>query len=58
MDSHFGALWEGGHIKFFSLKTMRELLETAGLEVLRIDRVGRIGPLAKSMVVTARRPRR
>jgi 2-polyprenyl-6-hydroxyphenyl methylase/3-demethylubiquinone-9 3-methyltransferase len=58
MDSHFGALWEGGHIKFFSRKTVRELLVNAGFEVLRIDRVGRVAPLAKSMVVTARRPRR
>ena len=57
MDDHFGALWEGGHIKFFSMRTLRALLEGAGFENVRIDRVGRIGPLAKSMVVTARKPR-
>lgn len=56
MDDHYTALWEGGHIKFFSPKTIRELLERAGLEVVRIDRVGRMPPLAKSMVVTARKP--
>jgi len=57
MDAHFGAIWEGGHIKFSSVHTMRELLARAGSEVQRIARVGRVGPLAKSMVVTARKAR-
>jgi 2-polyprenyl-6-hydroxyphenyl methylase/3-demethylubiquinone-9 3-methyltransferase len=26
MDSHFGALWYGGHVKFFSIKTLQKLL--------------------------------
>lgn len=55
MDAHFTALWEHGHIKFFSKRTIGELLREAGFEVERVELAGRIAPLAKSMVVTARR---
>ena len=54
-DAHFGALWHGGHIKFFSVKTMRSLLEGVGFRDLRIIRAGRFSPLAKSMVALARK---
>jgi 2-polyprenyl-6-hydroxyphenyl methylase/3-demethylubiquinone-9 3-methyltransferase len=50
MDRHFSALWDGGHIKFFSIKTLRALLEEAGATKLQFLRVGRTPPLAKSMV--------
>ena len=30
MDGHFTALWDGGHIKFWSVKTLTELLREAG----------------------------
>jgi 2-polyprenyl-6-hydroxyphenyl methylase/3-demethylubiquinone-9 3-methyltransferase len=50
MDRHFTALWEGGHIKFFSIRTIETLLREAGAEQVRFERVGRIAPLAKSMV--------
>jgi 2-polyprenyl-3-methyl-5-hydroxy-6-metoxy-1,4-benzoquinol methylase len=52
MDSHFGALWDGGHVKFFSVRTLRELIkEEAGTANLQLLRVGRIIPaFAKSMV--------
>lgn len=56
MDRHFDALHEGGHIKFFSAATLRTLLVRAGFETPRVQRVGRIGPLARSMVVETRRP--
>jgi 2-polyprenyl-6-hydroxyphenyl methylase/3-demethylubiquinone-9 3-methyltransferase len=55
MDAHFTALWEHGHIKFFSKRTISELLRDAGFDVERIELAGRIAPLAKSMVVTARK---
>ncbi|HLF97417.1 MAG TPA: class I SAM-dependent methyltransferase [Methylococcaceae bacterium] len=55
MDAHFTALWDGGHIKFWSVKTLTELLSEAGLEVVRVERVGRIPPLAKSMIVLAKK---
>ncbi len=54
-DAHVNPLWEGGLIKFFSIRTIRRLLESAGFRIERTDRVGRIPPLAKSMVVIARR---
>ena len=49
-DSHHTALWEGGHIKFWSRRTLRELFGRARLEEVACHRVGRIPPLAKSMV--------
>jgi 2-polyprenyl-3-methyl-5-hydroxy-6-metoxy-1,4-benzoquinol methylase len=55
MDQHYTALWDHGHIKFWSVKTLTQLLEEAGLRVRYIDRVGRIPQLAKSMVVTVQR---
>jgi 2-polyprenyl-6-hydroxyphenyl methylase/3-demethylubiquinone-9 3-methyltransferase len=56
MDGHFTALWDYGHIKFWSRKTLKALLNEAGLEVLGFHRVGRIRFLAKSMIAVARRP--
>jgi 2-polyprenyl-6-hydroxyphenyl methylase/3-demethylubiquinone-9 3-methyltransferase len=58
LDGHFSALWDGGHIKFFSIATLRQLLSEAGLQDIRFARVGRIPPLAKSMVAVARKPQR
>jgi 2-polyprenyl-3-methyl-5-hydroxy-6-metoxy-1,4-benzoquinol methylase len=58
MDAHFTALWDHGHIKFWSLHTMRALLEEAGFEVQAFHRVGRIPWLAKSFITLARRPKR
>lgn len=57
MDAHFTALWDYGHIKFSSRKTLTTLLEESGLKVERFCRVGRVPILAKSMIVVARRPR-
>jgi len=54
-DFHWSPLWEGGHIKFWSIRSLSELLETNGFEVLKFHRVGRIPPLAKSMIVVARK---
>jgi len=50
MDGHFTALWDGGHIKFFSIKTLGTLLQEAGAQQVRFERVGRIPQLAKSMI--------
>lgn len=55
MDAHFTALWDHGHIKFWSYKTLTVLLEEAGFTDIKFSRVGRIAPLAKSMVATARK---
>lgn len=56
LDNHFSALWDHGHIKFWSFRTLGTLLGEAGFEPPRFIRVGRLPPLAKSMVAIARRP--
>jgi 2-polyprenyl-3-methyl-5-hydroxy-6-metoxy-1,4-benzoquinol methylase len=55
MDKHFTALWDCGHIKFWSRRTLRVLLEQAGFSRIDFFRVGRIPPLAKSMFAVARK---
>ena len=56
LDAHFTALWDGGHIKFWSKRTLRILLEEVGFEKIAFRGVGRIPLLAKSMIVTAEKP--
>lgn len=56
LDAHFTALWDHGHIKFWSFATLATLLGEAGFRDIRFERVGRIAPLAKSMIAIARRP--
>lgn len=56
MDRHFTALWPGGHVKFWSVKTISELLSGAGLAVEQVIRIGRVPPLARSMLIVARKP--
>ena len=56
-DAHWFPLWDGGHIKFWSEKTLRALLHEVGLHDIEFQRVGRIPPLAKSMIAVARRPK-
>ncbi len=56
LDAHFTALWDGGHIKFFSRKTLRALLGEAGFVDIRFRGAGRLPFLWKSMMVSARRP--
>jgi 2-polyprenyl-6-hydroxyphenyl methylase/3-demethylubiquinone-9 3-methyltransferase len=54
-DTHFDPLWDGGHIKFWSEKKLRSLLEEAGFSSVSFLRVGRIRPLAKSTLAVARK---
>lgn len=56
MDAHFTALWDHGHIKFWSIRTLSELLREAGFVDIRFKRVGRVPALAKSMIAIARKP--
>lgn len=53
-DSHHSPLWHGGHIKFWSRKTLGQLLAAEGFDVLRFQGVGRLPWLWKSMVLTAK----
>lgn len=55
-DTHFTALWDHGHIKFWSIKTLTNLLHEAGFVEIHFVRVGRISPFAKSMIAVARKP--
>lgn len=56
MDKHFTALWDHGHIKFWSFRTLTALLQETGFERVRFRRVGRIPALAHSMIAIAHRP--
>ena len=56
LDQHFTALWDHGHIKFWSLPTLTTLLKDAGFQNIRFHRVGRIPALAKSMIAVAEKP--
>ncbi len=56
MDAHFTALWDHGHIKFWSIKTLTALLAEAGFSRIAFRRVGRIPMLGKSMIAVAHRP--
>lgn len=56
LDTHFTALWDGGHIKFFSVKTLTKLLKEVGFVDLSFRYAGRIPSLARSMIVTAKKP--
>lgn len=55
LDAHFTALWDGGHIKFWSRKTITRLLEDRGFEVVSFKGVGRVPLLWKSMLLVVRR---
>jgi 2-polyprenyl-6-hydroxyphenyl methylase/3-demethylubiquinone-9 3-methyltransferase len=54
LDQHFTALWDHGHIKFWSQKTLSILLREAGFTQIEFSRVGRIPVLAKSMIAIAK----
>jgi len=55
LDAHFTALWDGGHIKFWSINTLRTLLSKSGFSHIEFLRVGRIPLLAKSMIAVAKK---
>jgi 2-polyprenyl-3-methyl-5-hydroxy-6-metoxy-1,4-benzoquinol methylase len=56
MDAHFTALWDGGHVKFWSRKTLAELLREAGFTALRFYGAGRLPYFWKSLVAACRKP--
>ena len=55
-DSHFMALHDGGHIKFWSRATLEALFREQGFEVTGFCGVGRSPGLWKSMLVMGRKP--
>ncbi len=53
-DHHLNPLWEGGHIKFWSKKTITKLLNAHNFDVLNIVGCGRTLYLWKSMLIHAK----
>lgn len=55
-DSHVDPLWDGGHIKIFSRRTLSALLEETGFRNLHFYGVGRYPYLWKSMIIAGIKP--
>jgi 2-polyprenyl-3-methyl-5-hydroxy-6-metoxy-1,4-benzoquinol methylase len=55
MESHFSALHDGGHIKFFSVKTLSSLIRSNGFTDLNFTFYGRAPLLWKNMICRARK---
>lgn len=53
MDQHFTVLWDGGHIKFWSEKTLTGLLKEKGFTGIKFIGCGRLPWLWKSMMISA-----
>jgi 2-polyprenyl-6-hydroxyphenyl methylase/3-demethylubiquinone-9 3-methyltransferase len=57
-DVHANPLWDGGHIKLWSWRSLSRLLAEAGFVNPRFRGVGRIWGLWMTMVVSAEKPAR
>lgn len=53
MDAHFSVLWDGGHIKFWSEKTLKTVLEEFDFQFKEFKGCGRMPYFWKSMLVKA-----
>ena len=53
-DVHHAPLWHGGHIKFWSRRTLTQLLAEGGFRAVAFRGIGRLPFLWKSMLLTAR----
>lgn len=53
MDKHFTVDWDCGHIKFFSVKTLTQMVAEQGFRNIRFAFAGRCPYLWKSMVLCA-----
>lgn len=53
LDAHFTVGWDGGHIKFFSVKTLRDMVSEQGFKKVRYKFAGRLPFLWKSMILCA-----
>jgi 2-polyprenyl-6-hydroxyphenyl methylase/3-demethylubiquinone-9 3-methyltransferase len=56
METHFTVLWDHGHIKFWSRRTLSLALTEAGFSELKFAGSGRMPWLWKSMVMKATKP--
>jgi 2-polyprenyl-3-methyl-5-hydroxy-6-metoxy-1,4-benzoquinol methylase len=55
-DAHANPLWDGGHIKLWSKRTLIRLLTETGFRNFQFRGVGRMPGLWKTMVVKTERP--
>ena len=55
MDNHFTALWTHGHIKFFSIKSLKKLISNYNFDIEEINFSGRFYPLSASMIFLLKR---
>ena len=53
-DTHMNPIWYGGHIKFFSRRTLTILLTNKGFTDITFKGCGRIPYMWKSMIIKAR----
>lgn len=54
-DRHADPLWDGGHIKLWSKRTLSRLLEEVGFSTLQMTGVGRLPGLWMTIVVDAQK---
>ena len=54
-DAHHAPCWDGGHVKFWSRRSLSMLLNSNGFRVTGFVGAGRLPWLWKTMVVTARK---
>lgn len=54
-DSHIDPLWDGGHIKFWSKRTLTALLTQSGYDVKEFAGIGRVSYMWKSMLMIAKK---
>lgn len=52
-DAHHSPLWSGGHINFWSYKTIKSLLISEGFEIIKFKGCGRFQFFWKSMMIKA-----
>ncbi|MBE9033796.1 class I SAM-dependent methyltransferase [aff. Roholtiella sp. LEGE 12411] len=52
-DQHYTALWDGGHVKFFSVATLSQLLQEEGFGQINFKFAGRFPYLWKSMLCSS-----
>lgn len=56
MDQHFTALWDNGHVKFFSVPTLTTLLKAEGFTEIQFGFSGRLPYVWKSMLCASKIP--
>jgi hypothetical protein len=55
-DTHANPLWEGGHIKLWTKRTLTRLLTEAGFRNLEFRGTGRMPGLWMTMIAKAEKP--